>query len=64
MSYKGCKQVSDITCAWGNNITNEGILLYEKSVGINKWLKSCGDQNSIVVMNLWRKGSILVAVIK
>ena len=30
---------------------NEVIWLFEKSVGIEKWLKSCGDWYLIVVMN-------------
>ena len=30
--------------------TNELILFYKKSVGIDKWLKSCEDQYLMVVM--------------
>ena len=30
---------------------NKVIWLFEKSVGIDKWLKSCGDRYLIVVMN-------------
>ena len=30
--------------------TNEVIWLYEESVGIDKWLKSCGDRYSMVMI--------------